>query len=56
MFSLEQLLFSIVTDVRTGSDILETILPMIEEVFERESKDRAEIKVKSLFNINELRQ
>lgn len=45
MFSLEQLLFSIASDVRTSADILETILPMIEEVFERESKDLAEIKV-----------
>lgn len=45
MFSLEQLLFSIATDVRTSNDILETILPMINEVFERESQDRAEIKV-----------
>lgn len=46
MFSLEQLLFSIASDVRTSTDILETILPMIVEVFERESIDLAEIKVK----------
>lgn len=49
MFSLEQLLFSIATDVRTSNEILETILPMIDEVYDRESKERAEIKVNYFF-------
>lgn len=46
MFSLEQLLFSVAADVRTNVEILETVLPMLKEVYEREIKERAEIQVK----------
>lgn len=49
MFSLEQLLFSIAGDVRTNVEILETVIPMLKEVYEREIKERAEIQV-SLFD------
>lgn len=45
MFSLEQLLFSVASDVRTNVDILETVLPMLKEVYDREIKERAEIQV-----------
>lgn len=45
MFSLEQLLFSVATDVRTNVEILERILPMIVEVYQREIKERKEIEV-----------
>ncbi|XP_031618620.1 protein Jumonji [Contarinia nasturtii] len=44
MFSLEQLLFSVASDVRTNVDILETVLPMLKEVYEREIKERSEIQ------------
>lgn len=47
MFSLEQLLFSVAADVRTNVEILETVLPMLKEVYEREIKERAEIQVKT---------
>lgn len=46
MFSLEQLLFSVASDVRTNTETLESILPMLEEVYERGKKERDEIKVK----------
>lgn len=45
MFSLEQLLFSVASDVRTNVDILETVLPMLKEVYEREIKERSEVQV-----------
>lgn len=45
MFSLEQLLFSVAGDSRTNGDILDRILPMIVEVFDRELTDRKKIKV-----------
>lgn len=45
MFSLEQLLFSVASDVRTNVDILETVLPMLKEVYELEIKERAEVQV-----------
>lgn len=52
MFSLEQLLFSVASDARTNIEILETVLPMLKEVCEREKSERQEIKVrqKSLIN------
>lgn len=45
MFSLEQLLFSVASDIRTNAETLENVLPMLKEVFEREMKERDEIKV-----------
>lgn len=45
MFSLEQLLFSVASDVRTNVEILERALPMLKEVQEREIKERTEIQV-----------
>lgn len=47
MFSLEQLLFSVAQDVRTNVEILETVLPMLKEVYDREIKERGEIQVNS---------
>lgn len=44
MFSLEQLLFSVALDARTNLETLETVLPMIIEVFDREKKERDQIK------------
>lgn len=46
MFSLEQLLFSVASDARTNIEILETVLPMLKEVCEREKNERQEIKVR----------
>lgn len=46
MFSLEQLLFSVALDIRTNVEILETVLPMLKEVYDREIKSRAEIQVR----------
>lgn len=45
MFSLEQLLFSVALDIRTNVEILETVLPMLKEVYDREIKGRAEVQV-----------
>lgn len=45
MFSLEQLLFSVALDIRTNVEILETVLPMLKEVYDREIKSRTEIQV-----------
>lgn len=45
MFSLEQLLFSVAQDIRTNVEILEVVLPMLKEVYDREIKERAEIQV-----------
>lgn len=45
MFSLEQLLFSVAQDIRTNVEILEVVLPMLKEVYDREIKGRAEIQV-----------
>lgn len=45
MFSLEQLLFSVALDIRTNVEILEVVLPMLKEVYDREIKARAEIQV-----------
>lgn len=45
MFSLEQLLFSVAADSRTNNEILERIMPMIVEVYDRELTDRKKIKV-----------
>lgn len=49
MFSLEQLLFSVALDVRTNAETLENMLPMLKEVYEREIKEREEIKVDYIF-------
>lgn len=49
MFSLEQLLFAVASDVRTNSETLSSILPMITEVYEREVTERDEIKVNYCF-------
>lgn len=49
MFSLEQLLFSVASDVRTNAETLETVLPMLSEVYEREISERDELKVISYF-------
>lgn len=46
MFSLEQLLFSVASDLRSNIEILDRVLPMINEVYCRERKERDEIKVK----------
>lgn len=51
MFSLEQLLFSVASDVRTNTETLESIIPMLEEVYERGKKERDEIKVKFLIQL-----
>lgn len=48
MFSLEQLLFSVASDVRTNAETLENMLPMLKEVHERENKEREEIKVNNI--------
>lgn len=45
MFSLEQLLFSVAQDIRTNVEILEVVLPMLKEVYDREIKERAAIQV-----------
>lgn len=45
MFSLEQLLFSVAQDIRTNVEILEVVLPMLKEVYDREIKGRAEVQV-----------
>lgn len=45
MFSLEQLLFSVASDLRTNMEILEKVLPMIDEVYRGERKEREELKV-----------
>ena len=45
MFSLEQLLFAVASDVRTNAETLEIILPMITEVYERDLAERELIKV-----------
>lgn len=47
MFSLEQLLFAVASDVRTNNETISAILPMITEVYEREVNERDEIKVKA---------
>ncbi|KAJ6643275.1 Protein Jumonji [Pseudolycoriella hygida] len=44
MFSLEQLLFAVASDVRTNIETISSILPMITEVYEREVTERDEIK------------
>lgn len=46
LFSLEQLLFSVATDVRTKTETLSIVLPMITEVYEREIDERTKIKVR----------
>lgn len=48
MFSLEQLLFSVAQDIRTNVEILEVVMPMLKEVYDREIKERAEIQVSHL--------
>lgn len=45
MFSLEQLLFAIATDQRSSTELLGQILPMLNEVFEAEKKQRTALKV-----------
>lgn len=45
MFSLEKLLFSIAIDSRSGIDSLRRILPLLEEICDREEKNRTELKV-----------
>lgn len=45
LFSLEQLLFSVATDVRTKTETLSIVLPMLTEVYDREVDERAKIKV-----------
>ncbi|KAG4077045.1 hypothetical protein HA402_016032 [Bradysia odoriphaga] len=44
MFSLEQLLFAVASDIRTNSETISSILPMITEVYEREVTEREEIQ------------
>lgn len=45
MFSLEQLLFAVASDTRTSSQTLDSVYPMMREVFEREKSERDLIKV-----------
>lgn len=45
MFSLEQLLFAIASDQRVSNEILGQILPMIQEVYEKEIAARQQLKV-----------
>lgn len=45
MFSLEQLMFAIANDQRTPVDTLTQILPILSEVFEKEKKERQQLKV-----------
>lgn len=45
MFSLEQLLFAVATDTRSSNETLEMVLPMVNEVFEREVTERNLIQV-----------
>lgn len=45
MFSLEQLLFAVASDVRTNNETLTSILPMLMEVYEREVTERDAVKV-----------
>lgn len=49
MFSLEQLLFSVATDTRSNAEILERILPMLVEVYDRELNERKDVKVSASF-------
>lgn len=44
MFSLEQLLFALASDQRVTADVLSQMLPMINEVFEKEVAAREQLK------------
>lgn len=46
MFSLEQLLFALGYDQRVPSDTLQRMLPMLQEVNEKESAAREQLKVR----------
>jgi len=45
MFSLEQLLFALGYDQRVNSDTLQQMLPMLNEVCEKESAAREQLRV-----------
>lgn len=45
MFSLEQLLFALGYDQRVTSDTLQQMLPMLQEVYEKELAAREQLKV-----------
>lgn len=45
MFSLEQLLFALGYDQRVNSDTLHQMLPMLNEVCEKESAAREQLRV-----------
>lgn len=50
MFSLEQLLFALGYDQRVPPEIIQQMLPMLQEVNEKETAAREQLKV-SLFTI-----
>lgn len=59
MFSLEQLLFALGYDQRVPPEILQQMLPMLQEVYEKETAAREQLKVsfiqidnEKLYNIN----
>lgn len=54
MFSLEQLLFAIANDQRSGDDTIAKVLPMLCEVYQIEKDHRQSLKVKSKFESGEL--
>lgn len=45
MFSLEQLLFALGYDQRVPPEILQQMLPMLQEVYEKETAAREQLKV-----------
>lgn len=45
MFSLEQLLFALGYDQRVTPDTLQQMLPMLQEVYEKETAAREQLKV-----------
>lgn len=45
MFSLEQLLFALGYDQRVTPDALQQMLPMLQEVYEKETAAREQLKV-----------
>lgn len=47
MFSLEQLLFALGYDQRVSPDTMQQMLPMLQEVFEKESAAREQLKVRA---------
>jgi len=51
MFSLEQLLFALGYDQRVNSDALHQMLPMLNDVCEKESAAREQLRVSKDFRL-----